>query len=47
MRRMYKARELVGISLKAISGKEAEFTEYNVSSLHLQWLTTIVFQISN
>ena len=31
MRRMYKARELVGVSLKAISGNEAAFTEYNVS----------------
>jgi hypothetical protein len=31
MRRMYKARELVGVSLKAISGNEAAFSEYNVS----------------
>ena len=31
LRRMYKAKEVVGISLKAISGKEAAFSEYNVS----------------
>ena len=31
MRDMYGKKELVGISLKAISGKTAEFSEYNVS----------------
>ena len=33
MRRMYANHELVGISLKAISGKEAMFEEYNVSAM--------------
>mgnify|MGYP006089913433 CR=1 FL=1 len=33
MRRMYLNHELVGISLKAISGKLASFEEYNVSSM--------------
>jgi len=30
MRQMYIGKELVGISLKAISGKEAQFSKYNV-----------------
>ena len=32
MRRMYKKRELCGISLKAVSGKTARFLEVNMSS---------------
>ncbi len=31
MRSMYNSNQLVGISLKAISGKEARFSKYNVS----------------
>jgi hypothetical protein len=35
MRGMYKAKELVGISLKKTSGKEAKWEEYNIEALTL------------
>ena len=36
MRGMYKAKELVGISLKKTSGKEAKWEEYNIEALTLK-----------
>ena len=35
MRGMYKAKELVGVSLKKVSGKEAKWEEYNIEALTL------------
>ena len=36
LRGMYKAKELVGISLKKTSGKEAKWEEYNIEALTLK-----------
>ena len=36
LRGMYKAKELVGISLKKTSGKEAKWEEYNIDALTLE-----------
>ena len=35
LRGMYKAKELVGISLKKVSGREAKWEEYNIEALTL------------
>ena len=35
LRGMYKAKELVGVSLKKVSGKEAKWEEYNIDALTL------------
>ena len=36
LRSMYKSKELVGISLKKVSGKEAKWEEYNIEKLTLE-----------
>ena len=47
LRSMYKSKELVGISLKKVSGKEAKWEEYNIEKLTLKEVNDYRFNVIN